>query len=164
MQERIRAPPEVLEFIATRIQSNIRELEGALIRVTAFASLNRQPVDLPSPRASSRTWSVRSDAPEITATTIMGLSPSEYFAVTVDDLTSSSRSRVLVAARQMAMYLCRELTELSLPRIGEKFGSRDHTTVLNAERKIRSLIAQSRSVYTQIAELTSRIKLRARTG
>jgi chromosomal replication initiator protein len=161
LQDGMGLPPEVLEFIASRIQSNIRELEGALIRVTAFASLNRQAVDLSLTESVLKDLVGESDAPEITATTIMAVT-AEYFAVTVDDLTSSSRSRVLVAARQMAMYLCRELTELSLPRIGEKFGNRDHTTVLHAERKIRAQMAEKLSVYTQIAELTSRIKLRSR--
>jgi chromosomal replication initiator protein len=162
LQEGMGLPPEVLEFIATRIQSNIRELEGALIRVTAFASLNRQTVDLSLTETVLKDLVGESDAPEITAATIMAVT-AEYFAVSVDDLTSSSRSRVLVAARQMAMYLCRELTELSLPRIGEKFGNRDHTTVLHAERKIRGQMAEKLSVYNQIAELTSRIKIRSRT-
>ena len=103
-----------------------------------------------------------SDAPEITASMIMGVT-AEYFAISIDDLTGQSRSRVLVSARQMAMYLCRELTDLSLPRIGEKFGGRDHTTVMHAERKIRAQMAEKLTVYNQISELTSRIKLRART-
>ena len=87
----------------------------------------------------------------------------DYFAVSVDDLVGPSRSRALVHARQMAMYLCRELTDLSLPKIGEKFGNRDHTTVMHADRKIRTQMAEKLTVYNQIAELTSRIKVRART-
>ena len=161
-QEGTNPPPEVLEFIATRIQSNIRELEGALIRVTAFASLNRQSVELGLAEMVLKDLVGESDAPEITAATIMAVT-ADYFAISVDDLTGSSRSRVLVSARQMAMYLCRELTDLSLPKIGEKFGNRDHTTVMHAERKIRAQMAEKLAVYNQISELTSRIKVRARS-
>jgi chromosomal replication initiator protein len=103
-----------------------------------------------------------SDRPEISAATIMAVT-AEYFAVSMDDLVGSSRSRVLVSARQMAMYLCRELTDLSLPKIGQMFGNRDHTTVMHADRKIRTQMAEKITVYNQIAELTSRIKVRART-
>ncbi len=161
-QEGMNPPPEVLEFIASKIQSNIRELEGALIRVTAFASLNRQAVDMTLTETVLKDLVGESDRPEINAATIMAVT-AEYFAVSIDDLTSSSRSRVLVSARQMAMYLCRELTELSLPKIGEKFGNRDHTTVMHADRKIRTQMAEKLTVYNQIAELTSRIKVRARS-
>ena len=161
-QEGMSPPPEVLEFIASRIQSNIRELEGALIRVTAFANLNRQAVELGLAEMVLRDLVGENDAPEISAATIMAVT-AEYFAISIDDLVGSSRSRVLVSARQMAMYLCRELTDLSLPKIGEKFGNRDHTTVMHAERKIRAQIGEKLTVYNQISELTSRIKLRART-
>jgi chromosomal replication initiator protein len=161
-QEGMSPPPEVLEFIASRIQSNIRELEGALIRVTAFASLNHQAVELGLAEMVLRDLVGEMDAPEISAATIMAVT-AEYFSINIDDLVGSSRSRVLVSARQMAMYLCRELTDLSLPKIGEKFGNRDHTTVMHAERKIRAQMAEKLTVYNQISELTSRIKLRART-
>ncbi len=161
-QEGTNLPAEVLEFIASKIQSNIRELEGALIRVTAFASLNRQLVEMPLVEMVLKDLISESDTPEITASMIMGVT-AEYFAISIDDLTGGSRSRVLVGARQMAMYLCRELTDLSLPRIGEKFGNRDHTTVMHAERKIRGQMTEKLTVYNQIAELTSRIKVRART-
>ena len=99
--------------------------------------------------------------PEITATTIMAQTAT-YFSLTLDDLCGTSRSRVLVNARQIAMYLCRELTELSLPKIGQTFGGRDHTTVMHADRKIRQLMAERRSIYNQVTELTNRIKLQAR--
>ena len=98
--------------------------------------------------------------PEITSAVIMAAT-AEYFSVSMDDLCGSSRSRVLVNARQVAMYLCRELTELSLPRIGQAFGGRDHTTVMHADRKIRQMMAERRSLYNQIAELTNRIKQRS---
>ena len=100
---------------------------------------------------------------EITAAAIMGQTAS-YFGMSIDDLCGTSRSRVLVTARQIAMYLCRELTDLSLPKIGQQFGGRDHTTVMHAERKIRSLMAERRSIYNQVTELTNRIKQQARSG
>ncbi|MGW9174149.1 chromosomal replication initiator protein DnaA [Streptomyces decoyicus] len=159
VQEQLNAPPEVLEFIASRISRNIRELEGALIRVTAFASLNRQPVDLGLTEIVLKDLIPGGEdaAPEITATAIMA-STADYFGLTIDDLCGSSRSRVLVTARQIAMYLCRELTDLSLPKIGAQFGGRDHTTVMHADRKIRALMAERRSIYNQVTELTNRIK------
>ncbi len=159
--EGMNPPPEVLEFIATKIQSNIRELEGALIRVTAFASLNKQDVEMQLAEIVLKDLISESDSPEITAAHIMAVI-AEYFSVSMEDLTGSSRSRVLVNARQIAMYLCRELTDLSLPKIGQTFGGRDHTTVMHADRKVRGLMAERLSVFNQIAELTSRIKSRAR--
>jgi chromosomal replication initiator protein len=160
-QERLDAPPEVLEFIASKIASNIRELEGALIRVTAFASLNRQNVDLALAEVVLKDLIADAAGPEITSATIMAQTAA-YFGITIEDLCGSSRSRVLVTARQIAMYLCRELTDLSLPKIGQQFGGRDHTTVMHADRKIRSLMAERRSVYNQVSELTNRIKSQAR--
>jgi chromosomal replication initiator protein len=160
-QERLDAPPEVLEFIAGKIASNIRELEGALIRVTAFASLNRQNVDLALAEVVLMDLIADAAGPEITSATIMAQTAA-YFGITIEDLCGSSRSRVLVTARQIAMYLCRELTDLSLPKIGQQFGGRDHTTVMHADRKIRSLMAERRSVYNQVSELTNRIKSQAR--
>ena len=156
-QEGLAAPPEVLEFIADKISTNIRELEGALIRVTAFASLNRQSVDLDLTGQVLRDLVPSDEVPEITASAIMSQTAT-YFGLTVDDLCGTSRSRVLVTARQIAMYLCRELTELSLPKIGQQFGGRDHTTVMHADRKVRALMAERRSIYNQVHELTSRIK------
>ncbi|WP_406726538.1 chromosomal replication initiator protein DnaA [Streptomyces sp. GD-15H] len=159
VQEQLNAPPEVLEFIASRISRNIRELEGALIRVTAFASLNRQPVDLGLTEIVLKDLIPGGDdsTPEITSTAIMSAT-ADYFGLTVEDLCGSSRGRQLVTARQIAMYLCRELTDLSLPKIGALFGGRDHTTVMHADRKIRNLMAERRSIYNQVTELTNRIK------
>ncbi|WP_329186735.1 chromosomal replication initiator protein DnaA [Actinacidiphila glaucinigra] len=159
VQEQLNAPPEVLEFIASRISRNIRELEGALIRVTAFASLNRQPVDLQLTEIVLKDLipGGEDSVPEISGQAIMAETAS-YFGLDVEDLSGSSRSRVLVTARQIAMYLCRELTDLSLPKIGALFGGRDHTTVMHADRKIRSLMAERRSIYNQVTELTNRIK------
>ncbi len=162
VQEGLNAPPEALEYIASRISTNIRELEGALIRVTAFASLNRQSVDLQLAEIVLKDLIPEAQGPEITAATIMGQTAS-YFGLSIDDLCGTSRSRVLVTARQIAMYLCRELTDLSLPKIGQQFGGRDHTTVMHAERKIRSLMAERRSIFNQVTELTNRIKQQARS-
>ncbi len=159
--ERMTAPPDVLEFIASKIQTNIRELEGALIRVTAFASLNRQPVDLTLAEIVLKDLIPEGGEPEITAALIIAQTAA-YFGLSIDDLCGASRSRVLVTGRQIAMYLCRELTELSLPKIGQQFGGRDHTTVMHADKKIRQLLAERRSVYNQVTELTNRIKQQAR--
>ena len=160
-QDGLNPPPDVLEFIASRIQTNVRELEGALIRVTAFASLNKQDVDMRLTEIVLKDLISESDHPEITAAIIMAVT-AEFFSVSLDDLTGGSRTRVLTNARQVAMYLCRELTELSLPKIGATFGGRDHTTVMHADRKIRSQMAERMSVYNQVAELTSRIRTRGR--
>jgi chromosomal replication initiator protein len=156
-QDRMAAPAEVLEFIAARIERNIRELEGALIRVTAFASLNRQPVDVQLAEVVLRDLIPDSQNPEITAGTIMGVT-AEFFGVTIDDLCGPGKTKALAQARQIAMYLCRELTDSSLPKIGQSFGSRDHTTVMHADKKIRKEMAERRRVYDQVQELTARIK------
>ncbi|HXT93137.1 MAG TPA: chromosomal replication initiator protein DnaA [Trebonia sp.] len=166
IQEGLNAPPDVLEYIASRISTNIRELEGALIRVTAFASLNRQGVDISLAEIVLKDLipeSQGNSAPQITAATIMGQTAA-YFGLSIEDLCGTSRSRVLVTARHIAMYLCRELTDMSLPKIGQQFGGRDHTTVISADRKIRSLMAERRSIYTQVTELTNRIKQQARAN
>ena len=155
-------PDEIMEYIASRISTNIRELEGALIRVTAFASLHRQPLTTQLADVVLKDLIPAADQPAITAPQIMA-ETSSFFGVTVEDLHGSSRSRVLVNARQIAMYLCRELTELSLPKIGQAFGGRDHTTVMHAERKIRGLMSERMAVYNQVTELTSRLKRQSGT-
>jgi chromosomal replication initiator protein len=160
-QDRLDAPGDVLEFIATRVEANIRELEGALIRVTAFASLNQQPVDISLAEIVLRDLIPDSHAPEITAPTIMGVT-SEFFDVSLEDLCGPGKTKALATARQISMYLCRELTDMSLPKIGQTFGGRDHTTVMHADKKIRKEMAERRRIYDQVQELTSRIKQRAR--
>ena len=159
-QDKLNAPDDVLEYIASKISTNIRELEGALIRVTAFASLSRQGVDLGLAEIVLKDLMPTDAAPEITGQAIMAQTAA-YFSLTLEDLCGTSRSRVLVNARQIAMYLCRELTDLSLPKIGQMFGGRDHTTVMHADRKIRQLMAERRSIYNQVTELTNRIKQQA---
>jgi len=159
--DRLTAPPDVLEFIASKIQTNIRELEGALIRVTAFANLNRQEVDMTLAEIVLKDLIPEGGEPEITAGLIIAQTAA-YFGLSIDDLTGPSRGRHLVMARQIAMYLCRELTSLSLPKIGAQFGNRDHTTVMYADRKINQLLAERRAVFNQVSELTNRIKVQAR--
>ena len=159
--DRLTAPPDVLEFIASKIQTNIRELEGALIRVTAFANLNRQEVDMTLAEIVLKDLIPEGGEPEITAGLIIAQTAA-YFGLSIEDLTGPSRGRHLVMARQIAMYLCRELTSLSLPKIGAQFGGRDHTTVMYADRKINQLLAERRAVFNQVSELTNRIKVQAR--
>ena len=159
--EGLQAPDDVLEYIASKISANIRELEGALIRVTAFANLNRQQVDRPLAEIVLKDLISDENAEQITASAVIGQTAS-YFGLAIEDLCGPSRSRVLVTARQIAMYLCRELTDMSLPKIGQAFGNRDHTTVMHANRKIREQMAERRSTYNQVTELTSRIKQQRR--
>ena len=155
--QHLTAGPEVLEFIASKIQTNIRELEGALIRVTAFASLQRQEVDLDLAQIVLKDLIPEGTESEVTPQLIM-TETAAYFGITMEELTGASRTHVLVTARQIAMYLCRELTDMSLPKIGQLFGGKDHTTVMHADRKIRELLRERRSVFNQVTELTNRIK------
>lgn len=156
----LNVPHDVLELIASRVERNIRELEGALIRVTAFASLNRQPLDLTLAEVVLRDLMPDSTALEINAATIMAVT-AEYFGTSIDDLCGPGKARPLAQARQISMYLCRELTDLSLPKIGQTFG-RDHTTVMYADKKIRKEMTERRKVYDQVQELTARIKQRSK--
>ncbi len=159
--DRMNAPDDVLEFIASRIERNIRELEGALIRVTAFASLNKQTVDLALAQIVLRDLIRDPVANDIDAATIMAVT-AEYFAVTLDELCGPVKTKQIASARQIAMYLCRELTDLTLPKIGQTFGGRDHTTVMHAAKKIRIELAERRQTYDHVQELTARIRDRGR--
>ncbi|NYE95937.1 chromosomal replication initiator protein [Psychromicrobium silvestre] len=161
--EGLHAPDDVLEYIASKISTNIRELEGALIRVTAFASLNRQSVDVGLAEAVLKDLISDDGDQQITAATILDQT-AQYFKLSLDELRSKSRTRTLVNARQIAMYLCRELTDLSLPKIGQELGGRDHTTVIHADRKIRELMAERRTIFNQVTELTNLIKQQQRQG
>ncbi|WP_173921889.1 chromosomal replication initiator protein DnaA [Agromyces sp. Marseille-P2726] len=155
--ERLQVPDDILEYMASKVSSNIRELEGTLIRVTAFASLNRTPVDMPLVQTVLKDL-ISDDSDNIVAPVDIITATAEYFKLTVDDLYGSSRSQAVATARQIAMYLCRELTNLSLPKIGQLFGNRDHTTVMYANKKISELMKERRSIYNQVTELTARIK------
>ena len=155
--ERTQVPDEVLDYIATNITDNIRELEGALIRVTAYASLTREPLtrglaervlgDLISPN----------EPRQITPRRILDAT-SEMFGFSIDELAGKSRSRPLVTARQIGMYVFRELTDFSYPAIAREFGGRDHTTVIHAVEKISTQMKERRVIYDQVTELIHRIK------
>ena len=154
--ERLHIPDEVLEYIASVVSSNIRELEGALIRVSAFASLNRSNLDMSLAQTVLRDIVDQDDANVISPTDII-TATAHYFKLTVDDLYGSSRSQSVATARQIAMYLCRERTSLSLPKIGQLFGNRDHTTVMYAYKKISELMKERRSIYNQVTEITAQL-------
>jgi chromosomal replication initiator protein len=154
--ERLMVPDEVLEYIATKVSSNIRELEGALIRVSAYASLNRSSLDIALAQTVLRDIVDSDDANVISPTDII-TATAQYFRLSVDDLYGSSRSQAVATARQIAMYLCRERTSLSLPKIGQLFGGRDHTTVMYAYRKISDLMGERRSIYNQVSEITAQL-------
>jgi chromosomal replication initiator protein len=155
--DRLQVDPEILEYMASKVSSNIRELEGTLIRVTAFANLNRQPVDMALVQTVLKDL-ITLDEDNVIAPVDIINHTAAYFKLTVDDLYGSSRSQAVATARQIAMYLCREMTNLSLPKIGQLFGNRDHTTVMYANKKITELMKERRSIYNQVTELTSRIK------
>ncbi|WP_288832406.1 chromosomal replication initiator protein DnaA [uncultured Corynebacterium sp.] len=151
----------VLELIATQFQSSIRELEGALIRVSAYSSLINEPITLEVAQVALRDILPDEGDVNINASTIKDAA-AEFFGVTIDQLTGAGKTRQVAHARQLAMYLCRELTDLSLPKIGDEFGGKDHTTVMYADRKIRKEITENRGTYDDIQELTQMIKNRAR--
>ena len=161
VQDNLPVPDDVLELIASRISSNIREIEGALIRVTAFASLQRTDVSLQLAQVVLKDLFPGTENSEIGVSLIMS-ETANYFGLTIEDLCSTSRTRQLVTARQIAMYLTRELTDMSLPKIGAAFGGRDHTTVIHANNKIAGLMQERPAIYQQLQELTSRIKSAAR--
>ena len=158
--ERLDVPDDVLELIASSIERNIRELEGALIRVTAFASLNRTAIDTALAEIVLRDLIADAGTTQISAAMIMAAT-AEYFNTTVEELRGPGKTRALAQSRQIAMYLCRELTDLSLPKIGQAFG-RDHTTVMYAQRKILNEMASRREVFDHVKELTTRIRQRSK--
>lgn len=150
---------DVIELIASRFETSIRELEGALIRVTAYSSLISEPINLETAEIALRDIMPDPNNVEISADHIIEQSAA-YFDITVEALTGIGKTRAVAHARQIAMYLCRELTDLSLPRIGEHFGGKDHTTVMYAAKKIGKEMNEKRDTYDQIQELTSIIKKR----
>jgi chromosomal replication initiator protein len=149
--------PQVLSFIASRVSTNIRELEGALTRVVAFASLTGRALSVELADDVLKDVFPQGDAVEVSIRHIQEL-VSERFQLTMDELTGDKRSQNIVYPRQVAMYLSRELTDSSLPKIGKEFGGRDHTTVIHATSKIARLIKEDRSVYNLVQELTARVK------
>jgi chromosomal replication initiator protein len=152
------ADQEVLTFIAGRVSTNIRELEGALTRVLAFSSLTGLPLTVALAGEVLRDVFPQGDAaPAVTIGRIQD-AVSSSFGLTIAELVSPRRSQSVAYPRQVAMYLARELTDSSLPKIGKEFGGRDHTTVMHATTKITRLISEDRSVYNLIQDLTARIK------
>ena len=158
--DRLDVPGDVLELIASSIERNIRELEGALIRVTAFASLNKTPIDKSLAEIVLRDLISDAATMQISTAAIMAAT-AEYFETTIEELRGPGKTRALAQSRQIAMYLCRELTDLSLPKIGQAFG-RDHTTVMYAEKKIRGEMAERREIFDHVKELTTRIRQRSK--
>jgi len=156
--DRIHVPdPKVLEFIAGRISSNIRELEGALTRVVAFSSLTGRPMTEDLAQDVLKDVFPQGEVRQVTIERIQEL-VSERFSLSLEELCGDRRSQNIVYPRQVAMYLSRELTDSSLPKIGREFGGRDHTTVIHATSKIARMIREDRSVYNLVQELTARIK------
>jgi chromosomal replication initiator protein len=149
--------PQVLSFIASRISTNIRELEGALTRVVAFSSLTGRSLSVELAEDVLKDVFPQGEAAEVSIRRIQEL-VSERFQLTMDELCGDKRSQNIVYPRQVAMYLSRELTDSSLPKIGKEFGGRDHTTVIHATSKIARLIREDRSVYNLVQELTARVK------
>ena len=158
-KEKLNVPDDILEFIASKVTSNIRELEGTLIRVTAYANLNKTAVDLPLVQTVLKDL-ITLDEDNVVAPVDIMNATADYFRLSVEELTGTSRAQAIATARQISMYLCREMTNLSLPKIGQLFGGRDHTTVMHACKKIAELMKERRSIYNQVTELTTRIRQR----
>jgi chromosomal replication initiator protein len=148
---------QLLTFVASRISTNIRELEGALTRVVAFSSLTGRPMTVELAQEVLKDVFPQGELPEVSVERIQE-TVIDRFGISMQELVGDRRSQSIVYPRQVAMYLCRELTDSSLPKIGKKFGGRDHTTVIHATSKIAKLIQEDRSVYNLVQELTARIK------
>jgi chromosomal replication initiator protein len=148
---------QLLTFIASRISTNIRELEGALTRVVAFSSLTGRPMTVELAQEVLKDVFPQGELPEVSVERIQE-TVIDRFGISMQELVGDRRSQSIVYPRQVAMYLCRELTDSSLPKIGKKFGGRDHTTVIHATSKIARLLQEDRSVYNLVQELTARIK------
>ncbi len=155
--ERISIPDNVVEYMAARISSNIRELEGTLIRVTAFANLNRQAIDMDLVQLVLKDSYAVADGTNISALSII-TATANYYKISTDDITGSGRQQAVALARQIAMHICRELTDMSLPKIGAHFGNRDHTTVMYATKKISAQMRERRYIYNQVSEIIQKIK------
>jgi chromosomal replication initiator protein len=155
--ERISIPDNVVEYMAARISSNIRELEGTLIRVTAFANLNRQAIDMDLVQLVLKDSYAVADGANISALSII-TATANYYKISTEDITGSGRQQAVALARQIAMHICRELTDMSLPKIGAHFGNRDHTTVMYATKKISAQMRERRYIYNQVSEIIQKIK------
>ncbi len=156
--DKIRISDEILDYMAARISSNIRELEGALIRVTAFAALNRTSIDMPLVQAVLKDIVPLGEDGNTIAPMEIVRAVAEYFKLTQEELFGKSRSQGIVVARQIAMFLCREKTSMSLPKIGALFGGRDHTTVMYAIKKVGDLMSERRYIYNQVTDIRANLK------
>jgi chromosomal replication initiator protein len=156
--DQIRVSDEILDYMAARISSNIRELEGALIRVTAFAALNRTQIDMPLVQAVLKDVVPLGEDGNSIAPMEIVRAVGSYFKLTQEELFGKSRSQAIVTGRQIAMYLCREKTSMSLPKIGALFGGRDHTTVMYAIKKVGDLMKERRSIYNNVTDIMSGLK------
>ncbi len=156
--EKIRVSDEILDYMAARVSSNIRELEGVLIRVTAYANLNRNPIDMALVQTVLKDVVPLGEENVAMAPIDIINAVSKHFGFTPDDMFGSSRIAAIAQARQIAMYLCREQTSLSLPKIGTLFGGRDHTTVMYAVNKVSAEMQQRRQLYNHVADILNKLK------
>ena len=150
-------PRDVLGFIAENVLDNIRELEGALTRVTAYAALTHEKITLEMASEVLQDIVPQAEARPLTASLIISATAQEY-GIPIDDLTGASRKQPLALYRQISMYLCRDLTDLSLPKIGAAFGGRDHTTVIHAVEKVKKLIQSDKQVFDEVTRLTQTLR------
>ena len=155
-RDQTRISDEILEYIAQRVTKNIRELEGSLTRLTAWASLTKQNIDMNMVQTVLKDLVAVADDQVTTPVEVMNAVAS-YFNISVDELTGKSRQQAIARARQIAMYVCREKTGLSLPKIGQVFGGKDHTTVMYANKQVEKLMAERRTVYNQVTEILNAI-------
>jgi chromosomal replication initiator protein len=162
-RDRLTISDEILEYIAARVSSNIRELEGTLIRISAFAALQRKSIDMTLVQSILKDVEPVDENIVVTPVEIIN-SVAAYYKITPDDLYGSSRIAAVALARQIAMYICREQTSMSLPKIGQLFGGRDHTTVMYANRKIAENMQERHYVYNQVTEIISRVKEAAKNN
>jgi chromosomal replication initiator protein len=151
---------EILEYIASRVTRNIRELEGSLTRLTAWSSLTKQPIDMNMVQTVLKDLVAVANDEVTTPVEIMN-AVAAYFGISIDELTGQSRQQAIATARQIAMYLCREMTTLSLPKVGAVFGGKDHTTVMYARTKVEKLMRERRSFYDQVTEIINIINKKA---
>ena len=159
--DNVQLPEDVKVLIASRYEKSIRELDGALIRVTAYCALSHEPLTVETAEIALRDISPADQDVEIVPQHVIEV-VANYFNLTTDELVGKGRAKKFVQARQIAMYLCRELTDLSLPKLGSSFGGRDHTTVMYAERRVRESLSENKKVFDQVQELTQKIKSHAR--
>ena len=154
--ERLNVPNEVMVYVATKIKSNIRELEGALIRIVAYSSLTNRAVSVDLASEALKDIISKKQGKSITIESIQDI-VSSYFNLRVEDFKSQRRTRNVAYPRQIAMYLSRKLTDMSLPKIGEEFGGRDHTTVIHAYEKISENLKTDEGLQSTVDDITKKL-------